>query len=972
MGESDVGERVLEDGGNRAVIINWRTKTEAVRWVARVAAAAAALAMVAVGPRSLAEQKAPVPAAAAACAACHDRATSSWAGTLHRRTVGAPQIPESKQACAACHRGAEAHVANVMDEGKRPTLKGMSGDAVSEICLSCHHGGKQALWTMSSHARTEEGCLTCHDPHNGTGEHMLKAPEPELCAKCHPVPVAEGNLPSHHPIPEGKMVCTDCHNVHGDQRGNLPEASNGEMCFKCHTDKQGPFQAEHPPVTEDCTICHRPHGSPVDRLLIVDQPMLCLRCHSGHSDSHRSPLVALSPNSPDTLQGISAFYSRCTSCHSRIHGTDLLSGTGNPTFMPGSPLGGAEAASAGGMASAAALDPTMWGFSEFSGGRISSSGNQNFVREYDGKNYNRLDADFSLVRYGRKDDFRMSASNIDAGADQEVSMRYGTPTTDIRFKGQGLTHRLSRFNENIDVPIAGNRVNDTDLTNGRNDFEIGRTVVELNVAARCPKLPDAKWLFNYWQQKEHGKQQFLFLDRCTSCHKIQTSEPIDRVTTITEGGVQVDLPKGSLRYLYGKQHFSNFAAEQFFNFSGRSSVFNGPAPLFGVASDETRINDVRTAYAFNDRASAAALWRTKDRQDQLGGGTLELRTGGGGMSYVLTPTLLLQGSLFRSSADVSKIEEGVSRDRDATRLDLRYTGIPHATLSVGYSKEKVDRSERLLSPESSDSNIWRSAFSYYPMSRLSLQVRYQKITTDNGAFFSDEEVPTQFPAQLPTLPNDGSLLSGVLGYQLSRATLVSGIYSRKRDNFEVDVPAPDSDRSSDNTVKTYGLQLSQTAAKSQVTAGYYHQTGSAVTNAWFGQGVYTLTPPAVAEDTNFPPIDSFAASDYTASIAMVSGEMAVSSRWRIFAHWYRTATDGQVTALDLGDYIDQNPDLNGVDVVLNPFDIVISDWWLGAGYRLDPRTEVVLSNQRRSWTDDSDPTHDGSYGVWRAGVRRSF
>jgi len=937
--------------------------------------ATAVLVMVAVGPRSMAAQKAPVPAPAAACAACHDQPTASWAASLHRRTVGAPQIPESKQACAACHRGVEAHLADVTDASKRPTLKGMSGDAISEICLSCHHGGKQVLWAISPHSRTEGGCLTCHDPHNGQGEHMLKAPEPELCQKCHPVPVAETNLPSHHPIPEGKMVCTDCHNVHGDQRGNLPEASNGEMCFKCHTDKQGPFQAEHPPVTEDCMICHRPHGSPVDNLLIQDQPILCLQCHPGHSDAHRTPLVSTSPGNPDTVEAINAFYGRCTSCHSRIHGSDLLSGTGNPTFMPGQPLS-PPSDGVDSLAHAAALDPTLWGFDEFRIGRIDSEGSPNFVREYDGKNYNRLDADLSFLRFGANDDLRMEVINVDAGADQDISLRYGKPTLDIRFRGQGLTHRLGRFNDptNVLIPAADggtNRVNTTDLTNGRNDFELGRTLIELDVAARCPKLPQAKWLLNFWQQKEHGNKQFLFLDRCTSCHKIQTSEPIDRVTTITEGGVQVDLPSGSLRYLHGSQRFSNFAAEQLFDFSGQFGLSNGPAPLFGVASSETTTNDLRAAYAFNSRATAAAMWRMKDRQDQLAGGQLDVRSGGAGASYALSRDVRIQGSFFKSSFDVTNTIEGVSRDRDTGRIDLRYTGIPHATWSVGYAREKVDRSERNLVPTDSDSSTWRTSLNYYPLTRLWLQLRYQKTSTDNGAFFAADEVPTESPARLLSLPNDGSLLSGILGYQLSKNTLVSGIYSRKHDGFDVIVPALAVDRSSDQKVKTYGLQLSQSRERAQVTAGYFHQTGDSLSNVWYGTDTFTLAPP-LGPTADFPPIDALADSDYTASILTLSGNMSLTSRWRLFAHYYRTATDGQVTAFDLGDYIDQNPDLNGVAVVLNPFDIEIRDWWLGAGYRLDPRTEVVLSNQRRSWTDQADSTHDGSYGVWRVGVRRSF
>jgi hypothetical protein len=50
----------------------------------------------------------------------------------------------------------------------------------------------------------------------------------------------------------------------------------------------------------------------------------------------------------------------------------------------------------------------------------------------------------------------------------------------------------------------------------------------------------------------------------------------------------------------------------------------------------------------------------------------------------------------------------------------------------------------------------------------------------------------------------------------------------------------------------------------------------------------------------------------------------------------------------------------------------VSNWWLGVGYVLDKDTEVTLSRQRADWTDTSDPTQDGNYGIWRVGVRKKF
>jgi len=456
-------------------------------WLARAAwlgglIGAALLMLSPPGSRLQADEKAPVPAVAAACAACHPGPTGSWAASLHRRTVGAPQVPPDRQGCAACHRGAADHLADLSDESKRPSLKNLSGDQIAAICQSCHRGGKQTLWPMSAHARTRDACLTCHDPHQGKGEAMLKAPEPELCQQCHPGEVAEENLPSHHPIPEGKMVCTDCHNVHGEQRGTLSEASNGEMCYRCHAEKQGPFLNEHPPVTE---------------------------------------------------------------------------------------------------------------------------------------------------------------------------------------------------------------------------------------------------------------------------------------------------------------------------------------------------------------------------------------------------------------TDAERFTDG----EDASRL-------------IGS-------------------------------------------------------------------PNDGRLLSGVLSYSLRNNLLLSGLYTKRDDSYEVSVPTLGVFRTAEVETKTRGAQLVHTEGRGQLSAGYYRQDGDTRSNVTYGIEDFPVPVP-------FPPIESQAAFHYRATIQTLDGSLWATSRLRLFGRYARTATNGKETLYDLGDYLDLNPDLNGVAMILNPFDIRVLDRWVGVGYLVDRDTEVVLSHQRRSWSDQASISHDGAYGLWRAGLRRQF
>jgi len=139
--------------------------------------------------------------------------------------------------------------------------------------------------------------------------------EPYVCYNCHKAQKVQSKMPSHHPIPEGKMKCSSCHNPHGGPARMLKQESVVDTCYKCHADKLGPFTFEHSPVSEDCTICHNPHGSVQNKLLVQSQPFLCLKCHAGpHSSSNMM--------GDATGRLFATRYTECTECHGQIHGSD--------------------------------------------------------------------------------------------------------------------------------------------------------------------------------------------------------------------------------------------------------------------------------------------------------------------------------------------------------------------------------------------------------------------------------------------------------------------------------------------------------------------------------------------------------------------------------------------------------------------------------------------------------------------------
>ena len=203
-------------------------------------------------------------------------------------------------------------------------LKNLPATAQSLICLKCHTANATFNlhnWNAGLHALNEVSCFDCHDIHSSPDLKVTPLASSKLCFSCHPSAQAQFFLPSHHPLKEGRVFCVDCHNPHGGFAGkNLLQDSVKETCVQCHADKRGPFLFEHADVMEDCLNCHSPHGSVNNKLLNAREPFLCLQCHEGHR---------VDTGGVDRAE---AFYTRCSDCHSRIHGTDVPSTSGGGRF----------------------------------------------------------------------------------------------------------------------------------------------------------------------------------------------------------------------------------------------------------------------------------------------------------------------------------------------------------------------------------------------------------------------------------------------------------------------------------------------------------------------------------------------------------------------------------------------------------------------------------------------------------------
>jgi predicted CXXCH cytochrome family protein len=245
--------------------------------------------------------------------------------SVSRSVVALPDVPGAKyigsKECEQCHDTIYRDFATA-DHSR---LVAQGPNALSAGCESCH--GPGSLHSESGGEVKPPNSFTSGRPQTTSFGTRLVSENPRstetVCFKCHTDVRGQFNLPSHHPVPEGRLSCTQCHSPHKGSihiGGGTQLMSETESCLRCHPAQRGPFVFQHEAMREGCTICHNSHGSVNSKLLAVRDSNLCLKCHFQQVSSGRI-LIGGADHTVRVQQG--ACWT--AGCHEAIHGSRVSS-----------------------------------------------------------------------------------------------------------------------------------------------------------------------------------------------------------------------------------------------------------------------------------------------------------------------------------------------------------------------------------------------------------------------------------------------------------------------------------------------------------------------------------------------------------------------------------------------------------------------------------------------------------------------
>ena len=216
-------------------------------WLLASIAAGAILSLVAAAcasDREMAEARAAVRAADAACSSCHAREAEQLDAARHHGGL------RRALACLDCHlphsSGAEDGVAPA---GFKARCEDCHPDALAEFRLPFAHPLGPSI-----------ACTSCHSPHGLPPREERRRAREEACVGCHTEKRGPFVFPHEGDDTQG---CLSCHEPHGSpNRRMLTHASSSDLCFSCHELLEKLHTQEPGSIFRQCLNCHTEiHGS---------------------------------------------------------------------------------------------------------------------------------------------------------------------------------------------------------------------------------------------------------------------------------------------------------------------------------------------------------------------------------------------------------------------------------------------------------------------------------------------------------------------------------------------------------------------------------------------------------------------------------------------------------------------------------------------------------------------------------------
>jgi predicted CXXCH cytochrome family protein len=245
--------------------------------------------------------------------------------TVTRSVVMLPNYPGAKyigsKECEQCHE----EIYKSFKTADHSRLIADGPNALNAGCESCH--GPSSVHSESGGETKPPYSFASGRPRSTSYGALLSTPGARatetVCFTCHADVRGQFSLPSHHPVPEGRMTCTECHPPHKGSihlSGSLALRGQDETCLNCHPAQRGPHVFEHEAMREGCTTCHGVHGTVNAKMLTVRDSNLCLKCH--FQQVRAGVILIGGANHTDRLRQGTCW---TAGCHEAVHGSRVNS-----------------------------------------------------------------------------------------------------------------------------------------------------------------------------------------------------------------------------------------------------------------------------------------------------------------------------------------------------------------------------------------------------------------------------------------------------------------------------------------------------------------------------------------------------------------------------------------------------------------------------------------------------------------------